>query len=1332
MVCTLIGQLSEAAQRAQLGSLRGRNSTHQLWQPVLWSSKKKSGKMDNLLQLSRSTGSNYERRSSSPFRSRRTQICFEVLLFPDRYRSRLPAKRTALTPASRSASAAHGGSSPSHFTALVAHAYALRQRGRGRSAERVEELMAKAEALDLDPMLRVLARLIECGGDGAPKRRDRERFELPLYDPSAFRCGDQPWLAPSRLRAQLAPFAGIKAVGRVLLVGADTGAFGTKRAGDGFPRDLTILPLKLDGDGRIVPPELGVRRHTRAPDQATEEMQRRPRARRRARRRARGAARRDHDVAVASRQRAPSSTLASARVFGWDCRRGVRTTVTPSLDAAALAAAAAPSPAAEHALIRCAANAALGLPSDVFAWDARAECMGLAPRWCAPRSRFAPFRALAPALRRVCAAGTRVRQLQAFIHDVRERRAGSGSHQELQGFAEGVAAFVRLHEALVVRKLLSPAVVEIALIATTATTTGGQRCDGGGGADHAPSTLLEMLHCCAPFFANVACVARLCGVFVVGNSARASSGLGLGSSCEGGDDPNAAIAVGELSGAELLDRLYAAVLRVSLLDAETTTTLRSSVATPQRICEVLFARTFEPFLERIALWAFRGHHGEEQASFGDLPSFLSHVRDDLERAGQGLAVLRRSDMRHFACAAVDAGDADTPLQMHRERSAAARRLQRAVLEATRHAVLLEEVRAAAVVPKRSELLPEEQERVVASARRRARRREISEAEALNSAERAARRREELLDTSARAEVARAARIARKAEAMRTERERVDLASSSASPATLGIASPQLSAEDVERARRTLFQQYGVDGAEVEVEVGAEAEAAAATVAVAAPAAALEERSVDQLWEEALPPPSPSSSLLLEEEGSSPPPSPPPPPPPLTPRAPSSPMAAALVVATPTPTPAVAAAGGAAVAGVVAVQRSSVAVSQAPGGDSTLGLHFNGLGGAASANVLLTTPLQQRGPSSLQIFLSARKPAPREMKAFAAPAPLEFGTKKILGGELMRVFRSFLEVEPLEKNENEGDDERELLPLSVALEMCIATPLKSQRNAVDAAQLELLLGKLRLREHLAALRHFMLGAAGLFIKCVVDELFSSDSSTAHKLSALATAESLKVSGLERAAFSDRFGYTTTMSTETAAARDVFAHVEPTYALKAEESALAVVITPSSLKLYGVLHRRILRLKYAESALLRVFQQVRGGGAATPIHDVDEAVRRLQRLRYEMQHVVQSISGHLVMQLVHASWRPLLAKIDAAREVKTLAAAHDAYLADLAHGGFVCRSENEVGACVERIFGDAVALGELTQRWEQVTMANVSEEAYIYMCVCAAAHSLLFLARVLPPR
>ena len=191
---------------------------------------------------------------------------------------------------------------------------------------------------------------------------------------------------------------------------------------------------------------------------------------------------------------------------------------------------------------------------------------------------------------------------------------------------------------------------------------------------------------------------------------------------------------------------------------------------------------------------------------------------------------------------------------------------------------------------------------------------------------------------------------------------------------------------------------------------------------------------------------------------------------------------------------------------------------------------------------------------------------------------------------------------------------------------------------------------------------------------------------------------------------------------------------------EEAALGRVLDSDALALYARLHRRQLHLKQAQAELLRVFRQVRGG-SATPIAARDDAVRRLQRLRYEMQHVVQSVSGYLVVQFVHAHWKTLAAALDAAHNVDGVKAAHDAYLAKLARGcvappraplarlrsrrpsarahprlarrhhrrprvyysrsGFV---DHRVGTCIERIFDSAVALGVLTSQWEGVTMDN----------------------------
>ena len=217
-------------------------------------------------------------------------------------------------------------------------------------------------------------------------------------------------------------------------------------------------------------------------------------------------------------------------------------------------------------------------------------------------STFAACGALLPAMRHVCAAGTSVRRLQRFVAAVRFRlstrsidTSASGhrspatetahafqgeAQQELLGFAEGVSSFLRLHEALVVR-LLSPAVIG---------ASGGQSAE-----QPAPRSVLEMLHRCRPLFENVACVARLCGAARV-------------------DGERAAVTVAELGSAGLLERLYSAATRASLLDATARAATATASATrsatkgapadvpvaahgglvsPQRICEALFARAFE-------------------------------------------------------------------------------------------------------------------------------------------------------------------------------------------------------------------------------------------------------------------------------------------------------------------------------------------------------------------------------------------------------------------------------------------------------------------------------------------------------------------------------------------------------------------------------------------------------------------------------------------------------------------------------------------------------------------------------------------------------------------
>ena len=215
----------------------------------------------------------------------------------------------------------------------------------------------------------------------------------------------------------------------------------------------------------------------------------------------------------------------------------------------------------------------------------------------------------------------------------------------------------------------------------------------------------------------------------------------------------------------------------------------------------------------------------------------------------------------------------------------------------------------------------------------------------------------------------------------------------------------------------------------------------------------------------------------------------------------------------------------------AAYRSSVVVAQQPGGNSSSEWSLTGLGGAsASARALLRTPVRA---APLVLSVLAPRDAAEKQLAYAALAPAVFGTRAILIDELTAVFSSFDAAGDAGRSvrgagggayEGEGEGDADVvLPLSVAIEMCIVAPLQQQRAAVDAAQTTLILRKFRFRDHLAALRLFMLGAAGLFAECVAGELFGDGGGRVRRLGALATREALKTAELERVPFAERFSY-----------------------------------------------------------------------------------------------------------------------------------------------------------------------------------------------------------------
>jgi hypothetical protein len=217
---------------------------------------------------------------------------------------------------------------------------------------------------------------------------------------------------------------------------------------------------------------------------------------------------------------------------------------------------------------------------------------------------------------------------------------------------------------------------------------------------------------------------------------------------------------------------------------------------------------------------------------------------------------------------------------------------------------------------------------------------------------------------------------------------------------------------------------------------------------------------------------------------------------------------------------------------------------------------------------------------------------------------------------------------------------EVSPLSVVLNRCVTTPLRTQSSLINFALVEYFKEVLNITEHFVALRRFLLLEDGEFGHTLSNGLFAELSSLnpVVRLTSFAFLNPLLTSSLQSSIYCDSiqanrlsFGLKYTPQTINSTSSDALDFLELHYSV---DWPCNIVITEDMLTKYNKILHFFLQLKRTSWALKDVFHYLKhceGRGTLSP-----EQIRELLAFRYHMQHFVTVVQGYMANQVVHISW------------------------------------------------------------------------------------------------
>ena len=229
------------------------------------------------------------------------------------------------------------------------------------------------------------------------------------------------------------------------------------------------------------------------------------------------------------------------------------------------------------------------------------------------------------------------------------------------------------------------------------------------------------------------------------------------------------------------------------------------------------------------------------------------------------------------------------------------------------------------------------------------------------------------------------------------------------------------------------------------------------------------------------------------------------------------------------------------------------------------------------------------------------------------------------------------------------------PLPFLLDKLIYQPIKTQFDFANKAAIHLFTRKLKLIDHLKALKRYSLLEAGdtidLFLSTLFSRNFSGSVSNAWEAA-------FKMSSSKEDSYGDLvsvIGNKETWLGMKFRTVDDLEFLEFKYRVK---GPLKLVVSSESLLSYSSVFTTLLRVKYI-SMILGNIKLFFHNSSIRKLSD-QRNTRRMQLLRQKMQHFLDIFQGHIASEVHGTAWKSLVQSISQSKTVEDLISAHATYL------------------------------------------------------------------------
>ncbi|CAG9322383.1 TUBGCP6 [Blepharisma stoltei] len=262
-----------------------------------------------------------------------------------------------------------------------------------------------------------------------------------------------------------------------------------------------------------------------------------------------------------------------------------------------------------------------------------------------------------------------------------------------------------------------------------------------------------------------------------------------------------------------------------------------------------------------------------------------------------------------------------------------------------------------------------------------------------------------------------------------------------------------------------------------------------------------------------------------------------------------------------------------------------------------------------------------------------------------------------------------------------DDSSRSYPLSLIINKLIIQPIKLQSEFVNKATLHLILRKLKLMDHLKALKRYALLEAGdsidQFLRSLFTDEYRGNTSSIWE-------NSIKMSSCKDDPLAERFkiidnkdgwlgmGYRNV---------DDLDYLSIKYSV---DGILQLIVNEESIKSYSLVFITLLRVKYITMILsdFKFFFHT----ASTEISErLKVHLRRLQLLRQKMQHFLDIFQGYIASEVHGTAWKFLKSSIQKCKNLDELIDLHKQYLERVLLKCFLDLKGNVVMEQLRIIFG-----------------------------------------------